>query len=77
MRPSVFPNKSKKCSVAGPALEDAVQLRRAELLHAAERGDVAAQLLKLVVADGDAEVLAGDVLDFVRFIEDHGVRIRG
>ena len=55
------------------ALQDAVQLRRAELLHAADGRDVAAQLLEAVVADRDAEVLAGDVLDLVRFVEHHGV----
>ena len=42
-------------------------------LRAADGGDVAAQLLEAVVADGDAEVLAGDVLDFVRLVEHHGV----
>ena len=73
-RRSPSPKRPKKC--AGEfvqALQDAVQLRRAELLHAAEHAEVAAQILEAVVADRDAEVLAGDVLDLVRFVEDHGV----
>ena len=56
-------------------LQDAVELRRAELLHAADHGDVAAQILQPVVAHRDAEVLAGHVFNFVRFVEDHGVII--
>ena len=58
------------------ALQDAVELRRAELLHAAHDRDVAAQVLDPVVAHGHAEILPGDVLDLVRFVEDHRV-IRG
>ena len=46
---------------------------RAELLHAAHGGDIAAQLLEAVVADRDAEILAGHVFDLVGFVEHHGV----
>ena len=53
--------------------DDAVEFLRAKLLLAGDAGDVAAQLLEPVVADLDAEVLAGDVFDFVGFIEHHGV----
>ena len=44
-----------------------------EFLGAGDGGDVAAQFLEAVIADGDAEVLAGDVFDFMGLIEDHGV----
>ncbi len=35
--------------------------------------DIAAQILNPVGADREAEVLAGDVFDFVRFVEDDRV----
>ena len=57
------------------ALEDAVEFFGAELADAGEGGDVAAEVEHFVSADGEAEVLAGDVFDFVRFVEDHGVVI--
>src|ERR1017187_719408 len=71
---SPSPNNPKNWTVnSSRRLEDAVQLRRAELLHAADRGDIAPQILKLIVTDGNAEVLPGDVFDFVSFVEYHGV----
>ena len=45
----------------------------AEFLHAAHRGDIAAQFLEAVIADRNAEVLTGHVFDLVGFVEHHGV----
>jgi hypothetical protein len=55
------------------AVQNAIQLGGAELLGAGNGGDVATQLLEAVIADGDAEILPGYVLDFVRFVEHHRV----
>ena len=57
------------------ALQDAVQLRRAELLHPADDAQVAPQVLEAVIADRDAEILPHHVLDFVGFVEHHGMII--
>src|ERR1035437_2650128 len=57
-------------------LQDAVQFRRAELLHPADEAEIAAQVLDAVIADPDAEILAHHVFDFVGFVEHHGM-IRG
>ncbi len=40
-------------------------------LRASDR-DVAGQFFELVAGNGDAEILAGDVFDVVRFVENHG-----
>jgi hypothetical protein len=53
-------------------IQGRVEIGGAEALAAGERGDVAAHVGELVVADGHAEVLADDVFDFVGLIEDHG-----
>ena len=39
----------------------------------ATTADVAAQFLEAVIAHRHAEILAGDIFDFVRFVEDDGV----
>src|ERR1017187_1084957 len=52
---------------------DAVQLRRAELLHPADRAQIAAQVLYAVIADAHAEILAHHIFDFVRLVEHHGM----
>jgi hypothetical protein len=57
-------------------IENAVQLLGAEFLAAAHGRDIAPQLLQTVVADGNAEVLGGDVFDVVGFVEHHGVVCR-
>ena len=45
---------------------------RAEVLAMRQGGDIAGQIVELIAGNGHAEILPGDVLDFVRFIEDHG-----
>ena len=73
-RPSLPANRSKKpWPCAPPRSRVAVQFARAEFLLPRHGGDVAAQFLEPVVADGDAEILPGHVLHFVRLVEDHGV----
>src|SRR5438477_12172916 len=57
------------------AVDDAVELRGPKLLLSCDARDVAPQLLEAVAADGNAEVLARDVLDFMRFVEDNGMII--
>src|ERR1017187_7796363 len=54
-------------------LQDAVQFRRAELLHPADRAQIPAQVLYAVIADADAEVLAHYVFDLVRLVEHYRV----
>ena len=47
-----------------------------KFLVRARTADIAPQILEAIVADGDAEILPGDVLDLVRFVEHHGVILR-
>ncbi len=53
--------------------QNPVQLLRSELPHARQRRDIPPQLLHPVVADREAEILARDILDLMRFVEDYGV----
>ena len=53
-------------------VQSTVQFARSELLGARDLRDIPRQLLELIIADADAEVPSGDILYFVRFIEDHG-----
>ena len=72
--PVAFSEEAEKAKgqILHPA-ENAVQLGRPEFLQAAHRGGVAPQLLKLVVAHRNAEVLARHVFNLVRLVENHGV----
>ena len=51
----------------------AIKFGRAKILGARHRGDIAPQFLEAVIADGNAEILAGNILDFVGFVEYDGV----
>ena len=53
------------------AVQNTVELRRAELLGAGHRGGIAPQFLEPVVAYRNAEILAGHLFDFVRLVENH------
>src|SRR3989442_4852362 len=53
------------------AAENTVEFRRAELLLSRNSADIAPQFLKPVVAHRDTEILTGDILDLVSFIENH------
>ena len=57
--------------VVGQQSQHLVQAGRQDLLPPRQRVDVAPQILHLVVAHGEPEVLSGDILDVVRFIENH------
>src|ERR1700733_12976476 len=52
-------------------VEYPIQFAGAELFGARDRRDVAHQFLELIAADAHAEILARDVFDLVRFVENY------
>ena len=61
----------KRLRVIAESLQGAVERLRSEPLAKGDVLHIAGQFVEAVVADLDAEVLAGHLLDLVSFVEDH------
>ena len=57
--------------VIGQQSQHLVQAGRQDFLPPRQRVDVAPQILHLVVAHGEPEILSGYILDVVRFVQNH------
>src|SRR5581483_1937288 len=65
-------DEERHCQFVEP-LQNAVELRRAEILHAGDRTNILCQFLEPVIAYRDTEILPGRVFNLVSLIENDGV----